>query len=418
MKGSVYKRCSRCGRNVRGRSCKGCGSHAANWAYRVRSGKDAQGRWIEQRRGGFPTRRDAERALAEIVASLYDGTFVASDSRTLGEFLMDEWLPATAPPHVRQATWEDRRRNLTHHVVSHIGDVALQQLNASHLNRLYAKLLEDGRVDQAGGLSPTTVRRIHAMIRKALNDAVRWGLVQRNVAELADPPPARAVQAARRRSMRTWSADEARLFLKATEGHPLHPLWATALGTGMRRSELLGLAWSAVNLERLTVVVRATVLAGDEGSVFVDDAKTDGSARTIHIDRRLAVVLRRHRRAQDQLRDAVGAGWRDHGLVFARADGHWWNPPAISLAFRRAVKSTGLPRIRFHDLRHSHASLLLQAGVNPKVVSERLGHSSVAFTLDTYAHVMPGMQPDAAELLGDLIYPHLAAGDDAEEDER
>jgi integrase len=300
---------------------------------------------------------------------------------------------------------KDRRRNLTLHVVPHVGDVQLQDLAAPHLNRLYASLLEEGRVDGAGGLSATSVRRIHSMLRKALNDAVRWGLLTRNVSELADPPPARLAAASRRRSMRTWTAGELRALLAASANHPLHPLWLVASTTGLRRSELLGLGWSDVDLQGATLTVRATVLADTDGQYqLVQDQKSAVSARTIHLDRRTIASLQEQRHVIDRARSQLGASWSHQGLVFPREDGRWWNPPAISLAFGRAMKRVDVPRIRFHDLRHTHATLLLRAGINPKVVSERLGHSSVAFTLGTYAHVMPGMQPEAAAASSDLVF--------------
>ena len=302
----------------------------------------------------------------------------------------------------------------------HIGGIKLQELNAAHLNRLYAQLLHRGLVRGEGGLSPTSVRRIHAMLRKALNDAVRWGLVERNPAPHADPPPERTVHAARRRGMTTWTTSELRTFLLSTTGHFLEPMWLFASSTGVRRSELLGMRWSDVDLDAAVASVRQTVLATQDGYRPQEDQKSTLSARTIQLDRRVVEMLRKHHTDQHAEQLAAGVGWHDHGLVFPSRDGTWWNPPAVSLAFRRAVKAAGVPLIRLHDLRHTHATLLLVAGVNPKVVSERLGHSSVAFTLDTYAHVMPGMQAEAAGLFMDLVLgvsPSEPDGEDAEEPE-
>ncbi len=416
MSGNVFKRCTRCGARVKARKCSKCGGTAFNWVFRAYVGKKEDGRWIEQFRSGFPTRREAERAQHELHAALQKGTYVEASKMTLVEFIRDEWLPATAPPRVKFETWSDRRRNLETHVIPQIGGVLLQELNAAHLNRLYAELLRAGRVDEAGGLSPTTVRRIHSMLRKALNDAVRWGYAQRNPVPLADAPPEKVIQAARRRSMRTWSERELRRFLKSTYGDDLHPLWMFAAGTGVRRSELLGVRWPDLNLRAATVTVRQTVLATADGYRPEEDQKSRLSARTIHLDHRTLDVLREHLAAQNRARQAAGSAWEDHNLVFPRQDGSWWNPPAISLAFRRAVKTADVSPIRLHDLRHTHASLLLAAGVNPKVVSERLGHSSVAFTLDTYAHVMPGMQPEAAELFMELVLGGDDEGEDSAED--
>ena len=401
MKGTVYKRSRGCGRTVTGRRCERCPTATVSWAYRVRVGKDANGDWIERRRSGFDTLRAAEAELAGVLTSMNDGTFVQPSELTLGGYLVDRWLPATAPPHVGFKTWADRRSNLEHHVVPRLGPIPLQDLTPDHLNRLYAELLRDGRVRQEGGLSPTSIRRIHAMLRKALNDAVRWGLLRRNVVTLADPPPARVEASARRRSMQTWSARELRTFLELTREHPLHRAWLVASSTGLRRSELLALRWTTVDLRNAVLTVRSAVVEVDDAEYGLEDTqKSVTSGRTIHLDRRTVAELAQERRDQAALRRTLEADWNPQGLVFARVeDGSWWNPQSVSHAFDRAVRRTGLRRIRFHDLRHTHATLLLQAGVNPKVVSERLGHSSVAFTLDTYAHVMPGMQPEACPAL-------------------
>jgi len=183
VSGTVYKRCTKCGNRVKERTCGKCGLVGRfSRAFRAYVGKDAEERWVRQLRSGFPTRKDAERALRELLNSVEDGGFVATSTMSLAAFLRDEWLPVIAPPRVKYETWSDRKRNLEDHVISRLGGVALGDLNAAHFNRLYADLLRDGRVHQPGGLSPTSVRRIHAMIRKALNDAVRWGLLTRNVA--------------------------------------------------------------------------------------------------------------------------------------------------------------------------------------------------------------------------------------------
>jgi integrase len=204
--------------------------------------------------------------------------------------------------------------------------------------------------------------------------------------------------------MSTWEPSELRRFLDATSGDRLHAAWLFASSTGARRSELLGLRWEDVDLDRALARIRQTIVDGPDGYVPVLAHKTVSASRTIHLDRRTVEALRRHREDLERLRQSLGTGWEDHGLVFPRDDGRWFNPPAVSRAFARAVKRAACPGSALHDLRHTHASLLLAAGVNPKVVSERLGHSSVAFTLDTYAHVIPGMQPDAAQMFIDLVY--------------
>ena len=409
MSGSVFKRCTKCGKRMKRKRCDGCGAHSFTWSFTVDTGRDAEGRRKQRSRTGFRTEREAQRVLRELLASLDGGTYVDSSSTTLAQYLRDEWLPSTAPPRTKWDTWNDRRQNLETYVLPRIGGVELQKLNAAHLNRLYADLLRDGRTRTQGGLSPTSVRRIHAMLRKALRDAVRWGLAERNATELADPPSMRVVQSSRRRSMRTWTEEELRSFLSSTRGTERGAMWLFAASTGVRRSELLGLRWSDVDLKAATATIRQTVVEGADGHRPEEDQKTATSARTIHLDRRTVEVLRAHRAVQARLRLAAGEVWEDHDLVFTRSNGAWWNPDSVTNAFRREVKAAGVKLIRLQDVRHTHASLLLKAGVNPKVVSERLGHSSVAFTLDTYAHVMPGMQPDAAEMFMKIVLGEATA---------
>lgn len=399
-----FKRCTSCGRRVQQRSCGHCGG-SFSWAFTTYVG--GEGSRSRLLRSGFPTKKAAEQAQTELRSTIDAGLHVADSDVTLAEYLRDEWLPATAPPRVKYDTWADRRDNLERYVLPRIGSIRLQDLNAAHLNRLYAELLRSGRqrvrAGEGKGLSPTSVRRIHAMLRKALNDAVRWGKLSRNPALRADPPPMRNIKAARRRAMRTWSAQELHKFLDLTRGHPPHVLWLVAATTGLRRSEVLGLRWRDIDLRAATLTVLQTVTVSENGYAPSEDQKSDRSARTVHLDRRVVEALRAHRAEQNEVRLVVGAAWNAHDLVFPREDGSWWNPGSLTSAFARAVKATGLPRIRLQDLRHTHATLLLAAGVNPKVVSERLGHSSVAFTLDTYAHVLPGMQPEAATRFLDLV---------------
>lgn len=405
MKGSVFKRCTRCGNPVGNRTCRQCGSTSFTWTYRIDVGRGPDGRRIERRRSGFETKGQADRELTEVVTSLHEGSFVAKTDKTLGEYLIETWLPATAPPQVKPETWQDRARNLEQHVVARIGGIRLQELNAAHVNRLYADLLKEGRVREEGGLSPTTVRRIHAILRKALNDAVRWSLLEANPALSADPPPAKVVKASRRRSMNVWTGHQLRAFLHANRDHPHHSLWLFAATTGARRSEVLGLRWADLDLDRGTAHLHQTLVLSESGEYApLEEQKSSTSARTIHLAERTIDALLKRCVAQEKLRGAAGTRWQDHDLVFTRDDGRWRDPRAVTQAFRRAVRSTDVPYVRFHDLRHTHATLLLKAGVNPKVVSERLGHSSVACTLDTYAHVIPGMQSEAASYFNDLVF--------------
>ena len=413
MRGSLFKRCIDCGRVVQNKRCGKCGSRRYNWGYTVDVG--SPGRRRQQRRNGFKTAEDAQRALHEVLAAIDKHSFVEPSALSVGDYLTEHWLPAVQPPTLRPKTWAEYRRVIRLRILPRIGGVPLQRLNAPQLNHLYAELLTSGRVDGAGGLSAKSVRETHVVIRKALGDAARWGLVQRNVAGLADPPPAHAAAADRRKAMHVWSGEQLSRFLTYTQHDGWPALWALLATTGMRRSEVLGLPWQDIDLDAKRLAVRQTLVSVD-GRPELGPPKSRHGVRTIDLDDRTTALLRRHQRQQEHDRHAAGPAWPSLGLVFVHPDGRWLHPDWVGERFRRITAVAGLPAIRLHDLRHTHATLLLRWGYNPKVVSERLGHHSVAFTLDTYAHVVPGMQQEAAEEFGNL-FPVVEEGDDGDDDD-
>ncbi|MFN2556641.1 MAG: Arm DNA-binding domain-containing protein, partial [Nitriliruptorales bacterium] len=240
MTSEVFRRCARhgCGAilKVGAQRCHRCGGDAYSWAFRVDIGSDAKGKRRQTRRGGFASKKEAIRARRELLASVDGGRYVEPRKLTLAAYLRDEWLVATSPPAVAWKTWRERRDSFERHVITRFGGVELQKLTAAQLTALYGDLLREG--GPAGqGLSPTTVRDLHRRLRKALADAVRWGLTERNPTDLADPPPAKVAASARRAAMQTWDEDELRTFLEATSGDPLGTLWLVAALTGLRRSE-------------------------------------------------------------------------------------------------------------------------------------------------------------------------------------
>ena len=315
-------------------------------------------------------------------------------SQTLAEFVAD-WLP-TVRIALRPSTWESYRCNLTHHVLPRLGDVALNRLAPLHLNRLYAELLASGRVDGSGGLSHKTVHYVHTIVHRCLGDALRWGLIDNNPGELCAPP--RQV----RPEVSAWDAHEAKRFLCGVRQDRLYALYVVALTTGMRRGELLGLSWDSVDLDQRRLFVRQTLIAINY-TLELSSPKTKRSRRPITLDDATTFALVEHRARQDQERAQSASAYRDRGLVFAKQNGEPMHPHSVSQGFDRRVKRLGLPRIRFHDLRHTSASLALAAGVHPKAVSERLGHASVTITLDTYSHVVPTLQHEAAAKIAALV---------------
>ncbi len=365
------------------------------WAVIVDVGLDQNGRRKQRWHSGFDTKRDASRALTEILGRLQTGAYVEPNKQTLATFLQ-EWLDAVEVT-LRPSTWASYRLNVEHYIVPALGAIPLQNLTVAKLNAFYADLLSSGKTRQDGGLSPRSVRYVHTIIRKALHEAVRWNRLARNVADQAVPPRQATPE------MRTWSAEELRAFLERVRDDRLYAAWLLAATTGLRRGELLGLRWRDLDLENGRLSVTQALLSVRNRLSF-SPPKTAKSRRSVALDPRTVAALQAHRAHQNEERLALG-GWPDHDLVFTREDGKPVHPDTFSRdRFKQHVRAADLPLIRFHDLRHTHATLALQAGVHPKVVSERLGHSSVAITLDTYSHVVPAMEEEAAEKVAAVVF--------------
>jgi integrase len=279
-------------------------------------------------------------------------------------------------------------------------ETQLRALRPQQLNALYAALLTEGRRRQGrepegGGLSPRTVRMVHMVVRKALRDAVRLRMIEWNPADAADPPSWRM----RSPVFPTWSPAELRQFLLATATDRDYPAYHLAAFTGLRRGELLALRWGDVDLESAVLRVVQSVVILRNRDLYVGPTKTDRSRRVIALDRQTVTVLHRHRRIAGR---ATSSHVNGNRFVFCDKEGRPINPERFGDRFRSNVRRVGVPHIRLHDLRHMHATHALQAGIHPKIVSERLGHSSIGITLEIYSHTLPSMQAEAAETVAAL----------------
>ena len=346
---------------------------------------------------GFRTKKEAEAARTDLLSRMQRGLYVEPSKDRLADYLMDQWLPAIEST-VRRSTFVRYRNGIRLHVIPYLGNVPLQEITPSMLNGLYSKLLVSGRADGGGGLAPNTVRNAHVVLHKALNDAVRWGLLSKNPSEFADPP-----RVPMSTTMRIWNADEVRAFLDSTETDRLQAAWVLAATTGMRRGEILGLRWDDIDLEARRLAVRRALVTSDYELSF-SPPKTARGRRVVALDPETVRVMRKHRVSQAEERLAMGDAYRDQDLVFCQEDGSPVHPDRFTKIFKNLVSATGLPSIRLHDVRHSYATLALEAGVHPKVVSERLGHASIGITLDTYSHVLPSLQEEAAETVAAVIF--------------
>ena len=350
----------------------------------------------KERRGWYPagtTREEAEQLATRLAAEL-NGRNDEVRSLTFGAYLTRQWLPGKRI-NLAQSTWDGYRRKIDRHVLPAIGHLRMRRLRAHHLEALYDRMLHptDGR----RALAPKTVLEVHLIIRGALEDAVKRGLLGRNVALIAHAPKLKAIPKV---EPQAWTAQQLQAFLQATAGHRLFPAFWLLASTGMRRSELLGLRWDDVDFKKARVSInRGLVAVAYE--VRESRGKTPNSRRAIDLDPTTIKVLKAWRDWQRAEQEAAGVESED--WVFTNTDGKPVHPHSISQTFERIANRAGVPRIRLHDIRHTHGTLLIKAGVPVKVVSERLGHGNPAFTIDTYQHVLPGMQAEAARTYEQLI---------------
>jgi len=364
-----------------------------SWAYVVDVGRDpGTGRRRQRTKGGFATRKAAEQALAEVIRDLGRGTYVGRDPQTVGEWV-ERWLPSMASK-IRSSTLRDYEQGLSR-VTDRLGHVRLQELRPLDIEELYASLLAEGH-RYGGGLSPKTVRNVHIALRRSLADAERFGLVQRNVAALVKAP------SPQRKELQTWTPDEVRTFLESVEGDRLSAAYRLLATTGMRRGEVLGLRWSCVDMKAGRLQVNQSLTVVKDEFVWAPP-KTARSRRSLSLDGATATALREHRGRQNKERLALGEAWVDGDLVFCDEAGRELHPDRFSRAFTSSAKRAGVRPIRLHDLRHTWATLALQAGIHPKVVSERLGHATTGITLDVYSHVQPEMDAEAASAVAKLF---------------
>jgi integrase len=301
------------------------------------------------------------------------------------------WLETMAPT-VRAASFQRYREVTRLHLVPRFGQVPLGTLSPLDIQDFYARKLADG-------LSERTVSQIHAVLRQALAQAVRWGMVPRNPCDAVTPPRPKD------KEMQAWSEEETRTFINGVADDEYRALWLLAVMVGLRRGELIGLRWEDLDLQRGTATVRRTQTRDAEGRLIIGDApKSASGRRTIQLPELCLSALKVHRARQNERRLQLGPAWQDTGAVFDRGDGTpCSDPKRFGYRFTRLIRELGLPRIRFHDLRHTAATNLLKHGTPVHVVAKMLGHANPSVTLRVYAHVLAEMQQDVANRLDALF---------------
>jgi integrase len=336
------------------------------------------------------SRKSVAERLTKAMADRDGGLIFDAGNVTVGEYL-DRWLSDSVRDTVRNKTYNDYAYLVRRHIKPTLGRVQLKSLTPAHARRLYRAKLDSG-------LSSRTVNYVHVTLHKALKQAVNDGLIPRNVTDAVKAP--RPVK----KEVQSFTPEQARAFLNAARGDRLEALYIAAITTGLRQGELLGLRWRDIDLESGRLAVRRTLVAGSVGShsgAAFDAPKNNKSRRTVKLTKSAIEALKRHKAAQNEERLKLGSLWEDHGLVFPNRVG---KPMDHNNLYKRDFKKTlahaGLPlTFRFHDLRHTCATLLLSKNVNQKVVQEMLGHATITQTMDTYSHVLPTMQDAATEAM-------------------
>ncbi len=375
---------------------------ADTWTLVIELGRDDSGKrkqkWVTFKGG----KKAAEKELSRLVVEADGGTLMTS-RLTLAEFA-ERWLADHASANVAPKTYARYAGLLRQHVVPHLGRITLEKLTPAHIVQLHAKLRQTSCANKDGLLSPTTIRHVHRVLHTALGHAVKWRLISINPASSVDAPsPARS-------EMRCYDAGEAARFLETStsEGIRWQAFFAIAMSTGLRLGEMIGLRWQDVDLQTGTLVVRQTIQRVPKIGIVVKAPKTATSRRPVALGKAIVTLLRQHRIVQNETRLQLGSFWQDRDLVFPSELGTPLEDKAVRRAYDRICKLADVPKIRIHDLRHTTATLLLTTNVHPKIVSERLGHSTSAITLQTYSHVAPTLQQAAAEILDTLLFPALA----------
>jgi len=343
------------------------------------------------------TKKAADAKLVELLHQASAGTLILPGKITVAQFL-EHWLENYCTPNLGRRTTDGYRDIVRRRLIPNLGSILLAELKPERIQRLYAQLLKNGRLDGKGGLTPRSVQAYHQCLHRALKMAVEWELVGRNPADAVRLPKVQHHEIA------PIDEDEARRVLEAAKGTPYHAIIHLALHTGMRRSELLGLKWADVDLTLGQIEVKRTLHQTRDRSIDIRAPKTDKGRRPIPLPPSATLTLRDYWAEQDRIHTELGKPLQSGDFVFCDPDGSCWLPDRVTHFWVRLRNKVGV-KARWHDLRHTHATVLLIQGVHPKIVQERLGHASIGITVDTYSHVVPGLQQAAAKGFDEWLAP-------------
>ena len=369
---------------------------SGSWTIVIDVGRDLNGKRRQKSVTVRGTKKEANQRLTELLRQQDTGTYLDPKKMTVASYL-NAWLRDYAEPSVSTKTYIRYESICVKHLAPALGRLQLQMLQPLHIQEYYNEALKFGRMDGKGGLSAQTVKHHHRVLAEAMKKAVNWQLINVNPCDAVDAPKPE------KKEMRALDERESATLLDISKGTRLYIPIVIALTTGLRRGELIGLKWSDIDLPAKKLSINRTIEQTSKYGIVEKTPKTKKSRRSIALPNLAIRALKELRKEHSKQKLKLGPEFQDNGYLFINEDGTLWGPDAFTKAFRWFLDKTDIGYVRFHDLRHTHASQLLKQGINPKVVSERLGHSSIAITMDTYSHVLPGLQEEAASKINDAL---------------
>lgn len=354
-------------------------------------GRDTgSGKRIQRAKGGFKTKKEAQEYLVNAINEVNQGTYLQPSKEEFSTFI-DRWFNTYYKRNVAETTADISWCLINGHLIPYFNKQVISSITTYQLDCFYSEKLEEG-------YSAKTIRELHSLLRRAFEQAIKWSLLKFNPAFNATPPKEKI------KERHTWSKNDIKKFIDTAKLSDEETIYIIAIFTGMRRGEILGLKWQDIDFDLKKIYVTRSLAFTSEKGLFLKDVKTSKSRRQISLSPYIIDVFKQHQVIQNNFKEKLGDDYLDKALVFTSNNGNFKDPRNLLREFSRLTKKAGLIKISFHDLRHTHATLLLKNGENPKVVSERLGHSRVGITLDLYSHVTDDIQEEAALRLEESFF--------------
>ncbi|MFH5779110.1 tyrosine-type recombinase/integrase [Heyndrickxia oleronia] len=361
------------------------------YGFRLDIGIDpVSGKRKQKRFGPYRTKTETRRMLAQKILEIESGTFVNPQNIKLKDFLQ-QWLEHKRK-HVAAGTFAHYKPYVTNHLIPNLGNMKIDQLKPSHIQEMYDSYIEEET------LSNQSIVHMHRILNNAFNKAIEWELAVKNPCSVIKPPKPERIQ------MKVWDEMDVSFFLDFTKEKRFFVAYLLALTTGMRKGEILGLRWQDFDFINSYLSVRQAVTKKKGGGYELGPLKTEHAYRNISLDEHVIELLKNYKHEQMKYKMKNRITYKDQDLIITNSTGSFILPRNLDREWLKDLDESMLKKIRFHDMRHTHATLLLKQGVHPKVVQERLGHYSVTVTLDMYSHVLPNIQQAAAKQFGENIF--------------